>query len=261
MATSLRRPLSTRNIGLLLQRLSPHSSHVSHICPPYNFNNNPSTRRAPTITINDFVKDSRRSFLKGGKTKDEDAKTAVEVVPSIGLTLKAIAIAQFEAAISPLSQEVSKLPTGRVSAGMLDNIIVETGGLKMPLRRVAVVSVIDSRTLSITPYDPKSLKEVEKAITSSSLGLNLRLRDQRLIADILPLTKEHLQVVIKSCADVKLNIRRVRHKALDAIKNAGPDLPKGRRKELIEEVDELTKKFVKSAEHMCKAKERELAAG
>lgn len=69
---------------------------------------------------------------------------------------------------------------------MLDNIIVETGGLKMPLRRVAVVSVIDSRTLSITPYDPKSLKEVEKAITSSSLGLNLRLRDQRLIADILP---------------------------------------------------------------------------
>lgn len=49
--------------------------------------------------------------------------------------------------------------------------------------------------------------------------------------------------------------------ALDAIKNAGPDLPKGRRKELIEEVDELTKKFVKSAEHMCKAKERELAAG
>lgn len=124
-------------------------------------------------------------------SEDEDAKSAVEVVPSIGLTLKAIAIAQFEAAISPLSQEVSKLPTGRVSAGMLlqalnsfmrplthylfsclmtlpfvkllgmlDNIIVETGGLKMPLRRVAVVSVIDSRTLSITPYDPKVMKNI-----------------------------------------------------------------------------------------------------
>ncbi|PKI39837.1 hypothetical protein CRG98_039770 [Punica granatum] len=170
-----------------------------------------------------------------------------------------------DAAIVALSRELAKLRTGRASAGMLDHIIVETSGVKMALNRLAVVSVLDPKTLSVNPYDPNTVKEIEKAIVSSPLGLNPTVDGDRLIAAIPPLTKEHMQamckVVTKSCEDVKQSIRRARQKALDTIKKAGSSLPKDHIKKLEKEVDELTKKFVKSAEDMCKAKEKEITSG
>ncbi|XP_077227416.1 ribosome recycling factor isoform X2 [Tasmannia lanceolata] len=167
-----------------------------------------------------------------------------------------------EAAIVALSRELSKLRTGRASVGMLDHIIVETSGMKMPLSRLAVVSVIDSQTLAVTPYDPNPLKEIEHAIVTSPLGLNPSLDGHRLITPIPPLTKEHIQamckVVTKSAEDVKQSIRRARQKALDAVKKLGSNFPKDEAKKFEKEVDEMTKKFVKSAEDMCKAKEKEI---
>lgn len=186
-------------------------------------------------------------------------------MPDIGPAVKENAMSQMDAAVVALSRELSKLRTGRASAGMLDHIIVETGGVKMPLSRLAVVSVLDPKTLSVTPYDLDALKQLENAIVSSPLGLNPKADGERLIAVIPPLTKEHIQamckVVAKSCEDVKQSIRRARQKALDMIKKAGSSLPKDVAKRLEKEVDELTKKFVKSAEDMCKAKEKEIAEG
>ncbi|PIA33687.1 hypothetical protein AQUCO_04000032v1 [Aquilegia coerulea] len=163
-----------------------------------------------------FLKETRRGFAKGKKSKDNDGGSTVEVVPDIGPTVKATAIAQMEAATVALSRELSKLRTGRASAGMLDHIIVETGGVKTPMSRLAVISVMDSKTLSVTPYDPNAIKELERAIVSSPLGLNPQVDGQRLIAAIPPLTKEHIQaickVVSKSAEDVKQSIRRARQK-------------------------------------------------
>ncbi|GFY83156.1 ribosome recycling factor [Actinidia rufa] len=122
--------------------------------------------------------------IMGAREGDDDA-IAVEVV-DIGPSVKVIAVSLMEAAIDSLSHELSKLRTGRASAGMLDHIIVETGGVKMPLSRLAVVSVIDSKTLSVTPYDPDALKELESAIVSSPLGLNPKADGNRLIAPIPP---------------------------------------------------------------------------
>lgn len=194
---------------------------------------------------------------------------------NIRSSVKEAAVSQMEAAVEALSRELAKLRTGRASAGMLDHIIVETGGLRMPLNRMAVVSVIDSKTLSVTPYDPNALKELEKAITSSPLGINPKADNQRLIAAIPPLTKEHMQavckVVAKSSEDVKQSIRRARQKALDTMKKALPkkkdkdkttsNFSEDDAKRLEKEIDEITKKFIKSAEDMCKAKEKEITAG
>ncbi|RVW14132.1 Ribosome-recycling factor [Vitis vinifera] len=221
--------------------------------------------------------------LEQNTIEDSDAGNTVEVVPDIGPAVKENAMSQMDAAVVALSRELSKLRTGRASAGMLDHIIVETGGVKMPLSRLAVVSVLDPKTLSVTPYDLdvmnynlkscclkfyslcQALKQLENAIVSSPLGLNPKADGERLIAVIPPLTKEHIQamckVVAKSCEDVKQSIRRARQKALDTIKKAGSSLPKDVAKRLEKEVDELTKKFVKSAEDMCKAKEKEIAEG
>ncbi|XP_058102262.1 uncharacterized protein LOC131246308 [Magnolia sinica] len=266
MAIPLRRALSSRNLFSLLRNPSQASTKLSYLSSlsscsslsetPFPQNQHDFSRPGP-----DFMREARRGFAKGRKSRDEN--DTIEVVPDIGPTVKAAAVSQMDAAIVALSRELSKLRTGRASAGMLDHIIVETNGLKMPLSRVAVVSVIDSQTLSVTPYDPNGLKELEHAIVSSPLGLNPTLDGQRLIAAIPPLTKEHIQamckVVAKSSEDVKQSIRRARQKALDTIKKASSSIGKDDAKRLEKEVDELTKKFVKSADEMCKAKEKEIS--
>ncbi|CAK9161709.1 unnamed protein product [Ilex paraguariensis] len=312
MAVLLRRTSSStyRNLSLLLRTTPLHSRHFSYSVFSPNLRNSATTRSLPNSPAINFLLESRRGFAKGRKPNKEeeedydDKGNSVGTV-NIGPSVKSATVSQMEAALEALSRELRKLRTGRASAGMslslaviyvllilamefvdsnvgdiqfagmLDHIIVETGGVKMPLSRIAVVSVLDSKTLSVTPYDPNALKELEKAIISSPLGINPKSDNQRLIAAIPPLTKEHMQavckVVAKSSEDVKQSIRRTRQKALDTIKKA---LPKKKDKDkagssfsgddakrLEKEIDDLTKKFIKSAEDMCKAKEKEITQG
>ncbi|XP_057465130.1 uncharacterized protein LOC130754865 isoform X2 [Actinidia eriantha] len=227
MAISLRRALmSSRTFSLVLRTTSLHSRDLSLFASSPNICNSSASRTVPNSPAIDFIRESRRGFAKGRKPKGDDDAITVEVV-DIGPSVKATAVSLMEAAIDSLSRELSKLRTGRASAGMLDHIIVESGGAKMPLSRLAVVSVIDSKTLSVTPYDPDAL----------------------------------CKVVTKSSEDVKQSIRRARQKALDTMKKAGSSYPKDDAKRLEKEVEEVTKKFVKSAEDMCKAKEKEITAG
>ncbi|KAG8637730.1 hypothetical protein MANES_15G158300v8 [Manihot esculenta] len=235
MAMLLRRAISYRNSVMLIRS-------CNSIIQTRNLLSIPVIPKAQILPSFDFLKDNRRGFAKGKRSKDDSAGDTVQVVPDIGPTIKAVAASQMEAAMVALSRELAKLRTGRASAGMLDHIIVETDGVKLPLNRLAVAAVIDPKTLSVNPYDPNTLKALEKAIVSSPLGLNPRVDGERLIASIPPLTKEHMQ-------------------ALDTIKKSGSSFSKDEVKRLEKEVDDLTKKFVKSAEDMCKAKEREITEG
>lgn len=232
---------------------------------PNNVCDSETHQRTLTLPVVDFLRECRRGFAKGRKSKDDDSASTMEVSPDIGPTIKANASSQMEAAIGALSGELIKLRTGRASPGMLDHIIVETDDLKMPLNHLAVVSVIDSKTLSVNPYDPNTLKKLESAIVASPLGLSPKVDGERLIAVIPALTKEHIQavckVVAKSCEDARQSIRRARQKAMDTVKKLYSHAPKDDVKKLEKEIDELTKKFVKSAEDMCKAKEKEITAG
>ncbi|XP_061988816.1 uncharacterized protein LOC133707268 isoform X1 [Rosa rugosa] len=257
MAIFLRRGFSIRNA--LLRRSSALYSCDLPLC------NSETPQRILSLPALEFVKESRRGFAKGRKSKDESSGTTMEVLPDMGPTIKANATSHMEAAIAALSVELSKLRTGRASPGMLDHIIVETSGLKLPLHQIAVVSVMDSKTLSINPFDPNALKNIETAIVESPLGLNPKTDGERLIAAIPPLTKEHVQaickVVNKSCEDGRLSIRRGRQKAMDTIKKLYSSYPKDNLKRLEKEVEELTKKHIKKAEDLCKAKEKEIAGG
>ncbi|KAK4367109.1 hypothetical protein RND71_014989 [Anisodus tanguticus] len=272
MAISIRRALASyRSISGALRATNITANRLSSSSPIRyeNVTCSPQT--------NNFLFDCRRSFAKGRRQireeDDDDYGNATSAV-NVGPTIKATAVSQMEAAIDSLSRELAKLRTGRASAGMLDHIIVETGGTKTPLCRMAVISVLDPKTLSVNPYDPNTLKELEKAIISSPLGLNPQSDNQRLIVPIPPLTKEHVQavckVVAKSSEDVKQSIRRARQKALDTIKKSVPkkkDKDKSASafseddaKRLEKEIDDLTKKFIKSAEDMCKSKEKEITS-
>ncbi|THG02491.1 hypothetical protein TEA_022461 [Camellia sinensis var. sinensis] len=124
---------------------------------------------------------------------------------------------------------------------------------------------------SFTPAEDEDSKHKDKAWIDDRTEEQLEdleddpdLDDDRFLQEYR-LTKEHMQavckVVTKSSEDVKQSIRRARQKALDTMKKAGSSFPKDDAKRLEKEVDELTKKFIKSAEDMCKAKEKEIAAG
>ncbi|CAO2820222.1 unnamed protein product [Amaranthus hypochondriacus] len=257
---SLRRILSHHRSSLSL--LLHCRNQSSHLHPRLSLLA-PSSSTPPTFPSTHFLYQCRRSFAKGRKSKADDDANASQVVEDIAPVVKSTAISQMEAALEALSRDLTKLRTGRASTGMLDHIIVETSGVKMNLNRLALVTIVDSKTLSITPYDPQTIKELEKAIVSSPLGLNPKPDGDRLVAVIPPLTKEHIQamckVVSKSSEEVKQSVRRARQKALDTIKKAG--YPKDSAKRLEKEIDELTKKFVKSAEDICKAKEKEISSG
>ncbi|XP_058745683.1 uncharacterized protein LOC131618487 [Vicia villosa] len=257
----IRRAFSRHN----LFRLPTCALHVCENSPVKLCISDATTRVFALPTVPSLISESRRSFAKGRKSKDEGGVSTVEVPSNIGPTIKASAASQMESAMAALSVELSKLRTGRASAGMLDHIIVETGGVKMPLNRIALVSVLDQKTLSVNPYDPETLKQLENAIVSSPLGLNPKTDGERLIAVIPPLTKEHVQamnkLVTKSCEDTRQSIRRARQKAMDAIKKLNSSLPKDDIKRLEKEVDDLTKKSIKTAEDICKAKEKEISQG
>ncbi|GKV07929.1 hypothetical protein SLEP1_g19625 [Rubroshorea leprosula] len=123
---------------------------------------------------------------------------------------------RMEEARVALSRELKNLRTGRASSGMLDHIIVEFEDRKNKLNQLADVSVIDSKTLSIDPFypEPEKIKAIEKAIVSSSLGLNPKVDGDRLIAAIQLFTKEDVEAtrkeLSKCCKDAKQILRRVR---------------------------------------------------
>ncbi|XP_020253414.1 uncharacterized protein LOC109830543 [Asparagus officinalis] len=266
MAICIRRgALSSR---MLLYLRSPrHFSNLSHLS--YLISDR-STSEAPLfgyrrgsdgLRCDPFFFVNRRGFAKGKKSKKEDDGDTIQAVPDMG-PVKSTALSQMEDAITALSRELAKLRTGRASAGMLDHVTVETNSGKLSLNHVAVVSVLDAQTLSVMPYDPNALKTIERAIISSPLGLNPKADGERLIAAIPPLTKENIEalckVVTKSAEEVKQSIRRARQKALDSIKKAASAMPKDDVKRLEKEIEEMTKKFVKSAEDICRAKEKEI---
>ncbi|KAL3636676.1 hypothetical protein CASFOL_018975 [Castilleja foliolosa] len=315
MAVFLRRALISSKPLFYALRTASINSHktFSYLSSSYFVSSH------ETVAVDGFVSspatifsqfNTRRGFAKGRKPQikkeveeeeeeedeEEEYETKVEDEKGVdvGLRAKATALSQMNAAIDSLSRELTKLRTGRASSGMLDHIMVEQYGVKTPLSRIAVVSVLDPKTLAVTPYDSNALKELEKAIISSPLGLNPKPDGQRLITPIPPLTKEHMQavckVVAKSSEDVKQSIRRARQKAFETIKKAapkkdkdskdkkdkdkkdkknkekdkkdeGPTITEDDAKRLEKEIDDLTKKFIKTAEDMCKAREKEIRGG
>ncbi|KAL5159570.1 Ribosome-recycling factor [Glycine soja] len=194
---------------------------------------------------------------------DEGGVGTIEVPPNVGPTIKANAVSQMEAAMAALaipseqatyrkgiprsSLLIERNNDGHVSTGMLDHIIVETSGLKMPLNWLVVVLVLDQKTLQrYFTLGVATLKQLENAIVSSPLGLNPKSDGERLIAAMTKL-------VAKSCEDASQSIRRAQQKAMDAIKLYS-SLPKDDIKRLEKEVDDLTKKIIKTAEDVCKVK-------
>ena len=110
-------------------------------------------------------------------------------------------------AISALEKEFSKLRTGRATTALVDSIVVDYYGTPTPISQLASVSVPDSKTITIQPWDKGAFGSVEKAIMSSDLGLN-PVNDGKIIRiSIPPLTEERRKDLVKGRQEVHRGVQ------------------------------------------------------
>lgn len=132
-----------------------------------------------------------------------------------------------EASIQHLQRELATVRTGRASTRLFDSVKVNFYGTTTPLKQIASISVPDSRTIVIQPWDITQLAEIEKAIMSSGIGLSPS-NDGKLIRIVIPpLTeerrKELVKLVKKMGEEGKVAIRNIRRETNDALKNQQKD--------------------------------------
>ena len=167
--------------------------------------------------------------------------------------------------ISVLKQDLNTVRAGRANAALLDQIVVDYYGSPTPVKNLSNISVPDPRTLMITPFDPSSIKAIEKAIMTSNLGINPS-NDGRNIRLVIPVVteerrKELAKVIKKKMGEEsKVAVRNSRRDANDTIKKlekAG-ELTEDDVKDEQEEVQKMTEKCMKEIDQIVAAKEKEL---
>src|SRR5210317_1389646 len=129
--------------------------------------------------------------------------------------------------IEALERELNRVRTGRASLSILDGIKVDYYGTMTPLNQMATLAVPESRLITIQPWDVSVLKDIEKAILKSDLGLTPSNDGKIIRLAIPPLTedrrKELVKVVHKMCEDRKVSVRNIRRDANDLLKGMKKD--------------------------------------
>ena len=165
-----------------------------------------------------------------------------------------------------LAEEFDAVRAGRANPKVLDRITVEYYGQETPLNGVASISSPDARTLVIQPWDTTLLKEIQKAIQSSDLGINPQ-NDGRVIRLIFPqLTeerrKELTKQVKKYAEEAKVAMRNIRRDGMDYVKKLKKDsqITEDEQKKAEKDLQDLLDKFIKKVDEVLAAKEKELMA-
>jgi ribosome recycling factor len=133
----------------------------------------------------------------------------------------------FDKAIEHFKHELSGLRTGRASAALVDGLMIDSYGSKMPLGHVATITIPDSRTIAIQPWDKSNMQAVEKAIQTSNLGLN-PVNDGNLIRlSIPPMTEERRKEMVKVVGQLeeqaRIAIRNSREELMKELKRSQED--------------------------------------
>lgn len=169
-------------------------------------------------------------------------------------------------AVSSYKNELSRIRTGRASTGLIDSINVEYYGSVSPLIRLASISVPDSKTIMINPWDVNSLPAIEKAIQKYDSSLNPS-NDGKSISIIIPqLTQERRKEIIKQlnklAESIKQEIRNYRRTFNEKIKAAekSKEISEDTSARFQKKIQELTDGFVKEADETTKHKEKEIMA-
>ena len=167
--------------------------------------------------------------------------------------------------IEVLGKELAAIRAGRANPGVLDKISVEYYGAPTPLNQVAAVSTPDPRTLAIQPWDGSILRQIEKAIQTSDLGINPQNDGKVIRLTFPPLTEERRKELFKQVSKIgeesKVAIRNVRREAIDKCKAAQKksEMTEDELHEAEDKMQKTTDKFVKEIDGIVAKKSKELA--
>ena len=171
---------------------------------------------------------------------------------------------KMEKTIDVLKGEFATLRTGRANPAILDKIRVDYYGTPTPLNQVGAVSSPDPRSLMIQPWDMSVLRDIERAIAESDLGLN-PTNDGKVIRIVIPaLTEERRKALVKQAGKMaeqaKVALRNERRDANDKLKKMQKDgeITEDDIKKAQDEVDKIIKKFEKTVEELLSNKEKDI---
>jgi ribosome recycling factor len=174
---------------------------------------------------------------------------------------------RMDKAIQHLKQQLSGIRTGRANPGLVDSLKVDVYGSQSPMKQLASVGAPEPQQIVIRPYDPGTIKDIERAIINSGLGFAPQNDGRVIRINVPPLTtdtRKKLVARIKELTEeARVSIRNVRrdgNKAADQGEKDG-DLNEDQRDTLKEEIQELTKKYETLAGDMAKKREDEVMEG
>lgn len=166
--------------------------------------------------------------------------------------------------LSVLKADLNTVRAGRANPSLLDQISVDYYGTATPLKNIANISVPDPRTLMISPFDPASMKDIERAIQVSDIGINPSNDGKNIRLSIPPLTEERrkdlTKLIRKMSEDAKIAVRNSRREANETLKKAEKDseLTEDELKKELDEIQKLTDDCMKDIDSIAEEKEKEL---
>jgi ribosome recycling factor len=171
---------------------------------------------------------------------------------------------RMEKALQVLKASLAGIRTGRANPGLVDSLRVEVYGAPTPIKQLATVGAPEPTQIVIRPYDPSTLKDIEKSIIASDLGFNPQ-NDGRLIRiNVPPLSNEQRKKLVARIKDLTeetkiaiRNIRRDANKALDQAEKA-KEISEDERDSMKEEIQESTKKYEAQATEIARSREQEV---
>jgi len=173
---------------------------------------------------------------------------------------------KMQKSIEALKHEFAKVRTGRAHTGLLDHIMVDYYGTMIPIPQVGSVTLLDARTIGVTPWEKKMLQTVEKAIRDSDLGLNPASVGETIRVPMPALTeqrrKELTKVVHKEAEAAKVAIRNLRRDAITHLKDAmkHKQISEDDERRAQDDIQKLTDRHIVEVDKVLAAKEADLMA-
>ncbi len=197
-----------------------------------------------------------KSFL----TKRQSLMVEVKVIKDI---LKD-AETRMKGAIQVLVEDLAGIRTGRASPALVEKLPVEYYGMPTPLMQLATISVPEPRTLLIKPFDPSTLKAIEKAILSSNLGLPPNNDGKTIRLNLPPLTEERRRELVKlvhaRLEEARVAVRNIRRESHSDLREAEKEklISEDERKRGEEELQKLTDRYIEEINRLGEKKESEI---
>jgi len=168
--------------------------------------------------------------------------------------------------IEALKADLAKVRTGRAHTGILDHITVDYYGTPTPIAQMANVTLLDARTIGVTPWDKKLAGSIEKAIRDSDLGLNPATQGEVVRVPMPPLTEERrrelTKVVKHEGENAKIAVRNLRRDAITHLKDLlkAKSISEDQERRSQDDVQKLTDKYIAEVDKIIQAKEADLMA-